>query len=320
MPSRPMSPPGTVAVLVGLAALVGLASHGAPLWSFIRPGHPDRAAVVLGVAVVWVLGGLAVFLAVAGLHRRRRVRGRDGTPALRTALARAAPGATVVLTTLSLLAIARAEPGLPRPGSPAPGHVPEESGRTALPLSIDWWGGFVVTSQGEDGRAPVETDRTAPGAKPHLIIVIVTLLATAVAVAGWRWLSRAGDAAAEPEDDAADEHRDALRGALAGTIDAMLADPDPGTAIRGAYARLLEALAGTGARRLEHEGPVEHLHRILALLDVRPEPLRELIDLFQVARFSTHPLRALHRDRALRALRAVAADLEPVDAAAGATP
>jgi hypothetical protein len=89
----------------------------------------------------------------------------------------------------------------------------------------------------------------------------------------------------------------------------MLADPDPSTAIIGAYARLLEGLAACDVGRREHEAPLEHLRRTLTILRVRPEPLRQLIGLFEVARFSTHSLTGSHRDQALSALRAAATDL-----------
>jgi hypothetical protein len=54
---------------------------------------------------------------------------------------------------------------------------------------------------------------------------------------------------------------------------------------------------------------MEHLERVLRTLDVRPGPLRQLIGLFELARFSTLPLTPSHREAALAALRSVAADM-----------
>lgn len=99
-------------------------------------------------------------------------------------------------------------------------------------------------------------------------------------------------------------------------IDSMLADPDPKTAIIGAYARLLEGLAACDAARRDHEAPIEHLQRALSILPVGPRPLRQLTGLFEIARFSTHRLTESHRDQALDALHAASADL----AAAPSTP
>jgi hypothetical protein len=52
-----------------------------------------------------------------------------------------------------------------------------------------------------------------------------------------------------------------------------------------------------------------HLARCLAAADVRREPLERLVQLFEEARFSTHPLTWEHRDDARRALGAVRDDL-----------
>lgn len=91
----------------------------------------------------------------------------------------------------------------------------------------------------------------------------------------------------------------------------MLSDPDPNTAVIGAYARLLEGLAASGARRQEYEAPVEHLRRALTRLHVRPGPVRHLVSLFEIARFSTERLTVKHRDEAIEALHQVASDLGP---------
>jgi hypothetical protein len=100
------------------------------------------------------------------------------------------------------------------------------------------------------------------------------------------------------------------------TIDTMLADPDPRTAIIGAYARLLEELEALGASRKAYEGPTEHLQRILTLLEVPSRPLQTLVRLFQVARFSEHTLTQNHRDEALTALREAASSLAVPELAA----
>lgn len=122
--------------------------------------------------------------------------------------------------------------------------------------------------------------------------------------------------AAEPDHEAA---REQMAASLDDSIDAMVDDPDPRTAIIGAYARLLEGLAASDEARRPHEAPVEHLERVLGTLSVRPEPLRALIGLFEVARFSTHPLGEPDRARALDALRAAAADLAAARPAAPAS-
>jgi hypothetical protein len=86
----------------------------------------------------------------------------------------------------------------------------------------------------------------------------------------------------------------------------------PSEAIIIAYAELLEGLAACAQGRHPAETPLEHLERVLAALDVRPEPLRVLTALFGEARFSDHPMTDAHRERARAALQAAATDLERV--------
>jgi hypothetical protein len=87
---------------------------------------------------------------------------------------------------------------------------------------------------------------------------------------------------------------------------------DPRQAIIAAYALLLEGLTACAQGRHPAETPLEHLERVLAALDVHPEPLRELTALFGEARFSDHAMTDRQRDRARAALEAAAADLERV--------
>lgn len=155
-------------------------------------------------------------------------------------------------------------------------------------------------------------DRKGPDFGALGPILLGLLIAIAVALLGawlWSYLAKRRAAEAEAEPDGDDAARDAMAVSVADTIGAMLADPDPRTAIIGAYARLLEGLAASGMARRAHEAPLEHLRRVLASLRVRPEPLRRLIELFEVARFSTHTLTETHRADALDALRAAADDI-----------
>jgi hypothetical protein len=102
------------------------------------------------------------------------------------------------------------------------------------------------------------------------------------------------------------------------SIDAMVADPDPRTAIIGAYAGLLRGLSEAGLPRRPQEAPDEHLGRCLTALDVAPDPLRQLTALFAEARFSPHPLDEHHRQDAIAALRQALDELPSVPV--GATP
>jgi hypothetical protein len=118
-----------------------------------------------------------------------------------------------------------------------------------------------------------------------------------------------------PTADVADA---TIPGAVADAVDAGLsaleADGDPRQTIIAAYARMLEALEGRGLGCRPAETPRLHLARCLAAADVRREPLEQLVELFEEARFSTHPMTWEHRDAARRALAAVRSDLVVVSA------
>lgn len=92
-------------------------------------------------------------------------------------------------------------------------------------------------------------------------------------------------------------------------LDALAADPDHRRVVIRAYARMERALARTGASRAASETPREFLGRALTMLGASAGPARRLTDLFEQARFSTHPVDAGMRAEASLALRAVQAEL-----------
>jgi hypothetical protein len=191
---------------------------------------------------------------------------------------------------------------------PARGEQAEHAGRQGRPLlfrddrNIPGYRG-----EGEELPLVMMLDgRTVPVTAALLILV----LGGAALVWWFRGMRDPGGQTPEEGIDTAVARSTILR-----SIDAMLSDPDPNTAIIGAYARLLEGMAGSGLPRWDYEGPVEHLRRALHHLPVRPGPVEHLVELFQVARFSTQSLTAAHRDQALGALREVATDLDHAVAA-----
>lgn len=115
---------------------------------------------------------------------------------------------------------------------------------------------------------------------------------------------------AEGETDAeAPEPVPALRNELLAALDRMRAeaDMDPREAILDLYRRLLAVLEP----RLGSVGPytpreIEHL--LVAEAGAAGRPAAELRELFEEARYSTHPMTAAHRDRARQALEEILAD------------
>lgn len=301
-----LTPASAVALVIAFTALLAATSHGAPLWAPLQ-GPPSRLAVLAAAVVLCGVGGVGLVVVAALIHRAIGG-GRRDAPSFRTTVLRTLPLAAVTIATAALLMIGRAEPAERAKIGERPQHPMKDSDRRARPLSIDWWTSNVIAGEGLPEVDTASDSGPAPDAQiPLLLVLAGGIAAAAGAAALWRQSSR--EEFVEPDEDPAGANGEAVHGAVVGTIDTMLADPDPNTAIRGAYAQLLQGLDDCGTGRHAHEGPVEHIRRVLTVLRVRQEPLRRLIRLFELARFSTHLLGADDRDDALAALRAVATDL-----------
>jgi hypothetical protein len=301
---------GAVLVLAGLAAA---ASGGTPVWSLLRGGPADRvtaatAAVVVGgvVLVVGLVCAVAVHRGGAGGRRR-------GLP-LRTTLLRTLPVIAAAMSVSSLFVIARLAPAAgadgPRYGQDDTTELPGTGGR-GLTI-IDSREGLL---EGEDRRPAADEmrERRLAGRFDPWVLALLGIATAGMLAAAARAWRRPGSSPAvgawEADEAPAEPAREFVHAAVVDAIDAMLADPDPNTAIIGAYARLLESLHARGVGRRDHEAPMEHLRRALGVMRVRPEPLHEIIALFEIARFSTHRLNETHRERALHALRTAASEL-----------
>ena len=294
---RPTKPTLSVVAVVVIAALAAATSHTS-VWAPARSGGADPVTLLMMVAG-------AFLLCVAATGALSLAMGRDAKRTLHGWL----PGIVVVTAIVSLLGISRVELRPERAATVDVERADPTSSRPGVRLRSDWRGP-AVRRQGEDARADdpgaVVSDRVRALRRLLLVVGALALALLIFLRRPGRDGARAEGPFGAPPDQAA---REAAHGAVVGTIEAMLADPDPRTAIIGAYARLQEELAGNDASRKEYEGPTEHLHRVLRVLDVRPAPLADLIRLFEIARFSDHSLTASHRDEALEALREVAGDL-----------
>jgi hypothetical protein len=87
-------------------------------------------------------------------------------------------------------------------------------------------------------------------------------------------------------------------------------EPDARVAIIRAYGRFERALAAARAPRAAWQTPAEFMRTTLARLPVAAAPVRRLTALFEVARFSTHPLGAEARDAACDSLDEIGTALE----------
>ena len=90
----------------------------------------------------------------------------------------------------------------------------------------------------------------------------------------------------------------------------LRAEPDARVAIVRAYGRFERALAAARAPRAAWQTPAEFMRTTLARLPLPAAPVRRLTALFEVARFSTHPLGAEARDAACDSLDEIGTALE----------
>ncbi|MQA91795.1 MAG: DUF4129 domain-containing protein [Gemmatimonas sp.] len=309
-PSRPQSPWMTSAAVVMLVALVAVASPGAPVWAVFRNGQANRLellAVIALVAGASIVAGLGVAVFVRRSLSFRELRAMP----LWSAVRRGIPWGSVALAALILFTISRTGLDDANDGGPndeASSILAGEPGPDGM-ITDDRQGLLA----GEDRRVETTVDvgPESSGLDRRLLgsVALAVAIIGAMVLASRTWRSKRREGLAGADDTAEDPAVQEAMEAVTNTIDMMVGDPDPRRAIIGAYARLLEGLSNCGGGRRPHEAPLEHLHRVLNILNVRPEPLRGLAGLFQIARFSTRPLSSADREQALAALRAAARDL-----------
>ena len=112
----------------------------------------------------------------------------------------------------------------------------------------------------------------------------------------WRGRARARRRASE---------RSAASAALEAAVDALGGDRDPRRAVIAAYGAMQRTLGEHGVGRSPAEAPREYLHRVLVASRATEREARTLTELFEEARYSTHPIPERVRDTALSALRSL---------------
>lgn len=284
-----------------MAGAVAVGSGSGSPWGAFRTGRPAPGALLFVLAAALILGVTGAW-SVALLRARRHSGPASVGELLRSVNPRRVfPGAVVAVALIGLLGISSLDLATVPPTGVARSHGGGNG--QGRPLEILDNRSSSVRAGGAAAKisGPSLLDRPTPA-----IAALVILLVGGAALTWW-WMGRRSGKVPEDSDEEIDT--EAARGTVLRSIEAMLADPDPNTAVIGAYARLLEGLAASGAPRRDYEGPVEHLRRALTHLPVRPGPVRRLVELFEVARFSTQTLTLEHRDQALGALHEVAYDL-----------
>jgi hypothetical protein len=288
---RPLSDVRAIAATaVGLllVSLVALASGGSPWHAGGRQDVPvgvvHAVAAAAGALVVGLL--LLVWAGTPSAEKRRRRRRRLGARDLEglgaslspTGKAAAIVGGAIglfLLLTLPFLVPNAATP--PTPGSAVPrGQVttPAPGGRSTS-TALTW---LVVGS-----AAPL-------------------LLAPAAVVVRRRRARRARQAVVPV---AASRVGSRLRRSLAD----LESERDPRLAVQRAYARMEESLGAIELSRALDETPTEFTARVLRVLGASAAAASDLTGLFEIARFSDHPMDEDDRRRAIASVRRVDAEI-----------
>jgi hypothetical protein len=297
VPVRPLSDVRAIAATaVGLllVSLVALASGGSP-WHAgggqdVPVGVVRALAAAAGALVVGSL--LLVWAGTPSVEKRRRRRRRLGArdlEGLGGSLSAAGKAAAIVggaiglflLLTLPFLVPDAATPPGATPGNAARGHAsastPAPAGHPTS-VSLTW---LVVGSA-----------------------AALLLVAPAAVVVRRRRARRARQAVVP---DAAARVGSGLRRSLAD----LESERDPRLAVQRAYARMEESLGAIELSRAPDETPNEFTARVLRVLGASAAAASDLTGLFEIARFSDHPMDGDDRRRAIASVRRVEAEMAP---------
>jgi hypothetical protein len=267
---------------------------GPPLnwaWSWHGPWHDRSHGIALLAALEVICAGLLVTL------RERRKRAPD--PGQTVAKLRLAVSRTTVVVMVALAATL--VPLIRWPKGKAAKLPAVRTGRPRTPRRPQ-----LLPAQGSGTTADV--------LKIILLVVVVVIVVVLFALLLRRLRAPAAVAELTVDDDEAAALREAVE---AGRL-ALGELSEPRMAIINCYLAMEGSLAEAGAARGAAETPDELLARSITAGLLRDTAAAELTSLFYEARFSTHPVPPSARDRAFRALDAIAADLS--DAPAGRQP
>ena len=282
---------GAVGLL--LVSLVALASGGSP-WhdggrQDVSAGVVDALTAVAGALVVGSL--LLVWVGTPSVEKRRRRRRRlaardvEGLGASLSAGGKAAAVVGGALGVFLLLVLPFLVPNAASPPGATPANaVPSGQARGSAPAG---------------GSTPIALTWLVVGSAAALL-----LLAPA-AVFVRRRRARRERRAVVP--DAAARVGSDLRRSLAD----LESERDPRRAVQRAYARMEESLGEIELSRAPDETPTEFTARVLRVLGVSAAAASDLTGLFEIARFSDHPMDEDDRRRAITSVRRVEAEVAP---------
>ena len=296
MPVRPLSDVRAIAATaVGLllVSLVALASGGSPWHAGGRQDVPVGVVRALAAAAGALVVGslLLVWAGTPSVEKRRRRRRRLGArdlEGLGASLSAAGKAAAIVggaIGLFLLLALPFLVPNAATPPGATPGNaVPRGHASTSAPAGH-----------------PTSTALT------WLVVgsAAALLLLAPAAVVVRRRRARRERRAVVP--DAAARVGSDLRRSLAD----LESERDPRLAVQRAYARMEESLGAIELSRAPDETPTEFTARVLRVLGASAAAASDLTGLFEIARFSDHPMDEDDRRRAIASVRRVEAEVAP---------
>jgi hypothetical protein len=178
-------------------------------------------------------------------------------------------------------------------------------------ISID---AIMALGAGAGAIGPGAGADAAAASAPPLVTWSFGILALAAALGALAlavWVSL-GSGLIRREDGGGPAMPAAIESAVEDSVEDLRGEPDARRAIIRCYARFERAAADSGVPRTPWSTPMEFMREALRRLPVSRTAVPTLTGLFELARFSHHPLGPSERDRALEAL-------EEIKTAIGAT-
>ena len=297
VPVRPLSDVRAIAATaVGLllVSLVALASGGSPWHAGGRQDVPvgvvRALAAAAGALVVGLL--LLVWAGTPSVEKRRRRRRRLGArdlEGLGASLSAAGKAAAIVGGAIGLFLLLTLPFLVPNASDTARRHARERR------------------SLRGDASTSAPAGHPTSAALTWLVVgsaAALLLLAPAAVVVRRRRARRERQAVVP---DAAARVGSDLRRSLAD----LESERDPRLAVQRAYARMEESLGAIELSRAPDETPTEFTARVLRVLGASAAAASDLTGLFEIARFSDHPMDEDDRRRAIASVRRVEAEVAP---------
>lgn len=179
-------------------------------------------------------------------------------------------------------------------------------------------------SMSEQPQSPAEQEQTVRRSRLTALIVTALAAVTALGLGVRTYLRYAARPEADERDDverlSADLHATSER-----SLERMLGEPDDRRAVIAAYALVEESFARHGYPRQASQTPAEFMDATLRALEARSAhggpsgfhydartALLTLTRLYELAKFSDHPVRQPERRRAVACLEEIGAAVEPL--------